>query len=1202
MLRTYEVIGMPVRIVYNTFGDHDPDGRIYALRGNAQAIVEQVAANPLTPVDLVQPLVIRACVGDTVEIEFENRLPFHASINVKGLTMDVRTSDGSFAGANPNTTVAPGEKALYVLQATQQGVFHFSDLGNPLASELGSNLHGLFGAIVVEAPGSTWTDPETGEPANSGAYLDVHNPFLPSLREYVTIFHDEPEVLDKDGNPPTDPVTGQPQSTMAINYRSEPMRNRMRLIEEGVTCPGCVGEEVHHDSWPFGDPATPVARAYRRDPARFHVVHGAVQETHIFHLHVHQWLNEPGDPDSGVVDSRDISPQTAFSFDVLYGAGSLHRAYGDAIFHCHLYPHFDEGMWSIFRTHDVLEDGTRIYPSGQPIRRLTPLPGRPSPPAPTPEKPGFPFFIPGVFGQRAPLPPLGANRAFSPTPLEIAAFVSNAVPGATFTNPCPPGAPVRHYDVVAIQRDLVYNDAGWHDPEGRLYVLAEDKDAILAGLKKPEPLFIRANSGDCVDLTFTNELPETLGPNAFQPLLKTPFCAAHVHLVKFDPLVSDGSNVGWNYLSGAARNKSIPYRWFADAELRTAFFHDHLFPAIQQQHGLFAALAVEPQGSTYRDPVTDSPTTAGTQVDILNPFLPDFREFGLAVHDFAPLFTADGDPLNPPDVPGVLEDQGVMAFNYTNEPFQIRGGDPAYVFSSFVHGDPATPVFRTYLHDPVRVRFLQGAHEESHALNLHRQKWRAEPDVDSPVVQVRHIGISEAFNLEFAIEGSGDRDFDMLYYSGGLDDLWVGTWGILRSYGQLIPDLAALPDRPAPPARTNPLPVPTGSPPPRATDPGQPCPPGAPVRHFDLVALQKSIAYNAHGDHDPFGMVFVPSDQVPAVLEGGNPHPLIIRANAGDCIEVSLLNKLPATLPGHDHPEVPVPAPWPYSNRVSLHAQLVKYDVLGSDGATVGFNPDQTIGPGETIVYRWYVETPGQEINLTDFGDIMNHRHHGLFGSLVTEAQGSSYRDPRTGAIRNYGPQLDIINPFLPAVRELAVVLHDGVFLLDSAGNPIPQAFVVVPIPPDLDPEDQGMRAFNLRSEPFENRMKAVPEVYRVFSSLFHGDPATPLFEAIVGDPVTIRLFMPADKPRAHSFVLHGHSWRQQSEDLESLVTAGVSAVTIGVGTGIQVLNAISPLRTPGDFMYRSGLIRWDIELGAWGLLRVKRKDESPLLPLPGRS
>lgn len=144
--------------------------------------------------DLVQPLVIRAHQGDIVEITFKNELCFSASMNVKGLPYEVQNTDGAFVGGNESSLAAPGKTICYRWYAQAQGAFHFSDLGNALSSEIGSNIHGLFGAIVVEAPGSTWTDPQSGCPLESGVFADIHHPFKPDFREFVTIFHDEAAV------------------------------------------------------------------------------------------------------------------------------------------------------------------------------------------------------------------------------------------------------------------------------------------------------------------------------------------------------------------------------------------------------------------------------------------------------------------------------------------------------------------------------------------------------------------------------------------------------------------------------------------------------------------------------------------------------------------------------------------------------------------------------------------------------------------------------------------------------------------------------------------------------------------------------------------------------------------------------------------------------------------------------------------------
>ena len=64
---------------------------------------------------------------------------------------------------------------------------------------------------------------------------------------------------------------------------------------DGTFVERVAGEEQHHSSWLFGEPETPVLRAYKGDPARIRLVHGGVKETHVFHLHVHQWRAVPQD-------------------------------------------------------------------------------------------------------------------------------------------------------------------------------------------------------------------------------------------------------------------------------------------------------------------------------------------------------------------------------------------------------------------------------------------------------------------------------------------------------------------------------------------------------------------------------------------------------------------------------------------------------------------------------------------------------------------------------------------------------------------------------------------------------------------------------------------------------------------------------------------------------------------------------------------
>lgn len=1179
MFRRFHIVAIPIRIVINKFGDHNPNGMIYVLKQDESKIKELVKNNQFMPVDLVSPLTIRANVGDDIEVLFENQLPFPTSMHIQRAEYNVQTSDGAYVGFNNNTTVANGEKIIYRWKVDREGIHIFSDLGNTLSSELGSNLNGLFGALIVETAGSWWTDPVTGEPLASGLYADIHNPLLPSFREYAWFFHDEMEIKDLTGEPPINPETLQPDMTHNINYRSEPMRNRLRLIMQGVTCPNCVGEEVHHDSWPFGDPSTPILKAYVGDPLKIRLINGGVKETHVFHYHVHQWLFDLEDVDSEIIDAQSISPQQFYTVSPLYGAGSLQGDFGDVIIHCHLYPHFAEGMWGMNRIFNTLQDGTQRYPNGVPIEPLQPLPDRPLPPQPTKEIPGFPNFIPGKIWVKAPRPPLGIIGGRESTQLEKNQFAPNAVPGAVFTNPCIEGVtPIRHFNVVIIQLPIVYNENGWHDPEGRIYALAEDEEDILSGKKKPEPLTIRANAGECIRIDFTNKLPETIGGNIFQLVTRTYEAGMHVHFVKFDVLVSDGANVGWNYDSGVLSGQTIRYQWFADTELKCTFWHDHLFANTHQNHGVFAGINIEPRGSRFIDQYSGEELNAGTQAIITNPLIPDFRELTLMVHDFAYLYDKDGNPLNPPPFPGSQDDPGVMGINYRNEPFQFRAfPDPAYVFSSIIHGDPVTPILETYNGDPVRIRLLDGAMEESHSFNLHRQRWHSERrDLDSDIVQQQEIGISESFTLEFAIEGEGD--FDMLYHYGTIDDLWLGNWGLIRSFKQ-ITDLLPLPDRELPPPRIEDNSI-----------ENELAPLNTNIRKFEIVAFQTDIIYNKYGDHDPFGIVFALAKDVEAIKSGKiNPEPLIIRANQGEYVEITLHNRLKKNQNHddniHQYPGVPVPAPFPFSLRISLHPQLVQYDVLNSDGATVGRNPDQTIGPGESITYRWYIDQPFGAINLWDMADLRNHRHHGAFGILIAEPKGSTYLDPFTREETESGNQVIIANPLLGENREFVLILHDGVRLVDKDGR-----LIIEPLVTLEDFEDQGSRGFNYRSERFANRLRENPDVSKVFSSKVHGDPATPIFYSFAGDPITLRLITPADRARTHTFTLHGHSWHRGGDDLNSPFVSTAGQNTIGSARNLEPqYGAGSLFAIPGDYMYRSGNIRWDIELGMWGILRVLR-------------
>ncbi|MCI9441045.1 MAG: multicopper oxidase domain-containing protein [Ruminococcus sp.] len=98
-VRTFHIQAIKIPIVYNRYGDYDPDGLLYVLEEDAERIrreaLERFKMDIPQPYKEVQPLVIRANLGDTVKVRFQNSLDRRLSIHVQGLSYDVNTSDGA---------------------------------------------------------------------------------------------------------------------------------------------------------------------------------------------------------------------------------------------------------------------------------------------------------------------------------------------------------------------------------------------------------------------------------------------------------------------------------------------------------------------------------------------------------------------------------------------------------------------------------------------------------------------------------------------------------------------------------------------------------------------------------------------------------------------------------------------------------------------------------------------------------------------------------------------------------------------------------------------------------------------------------------------------------------------------------------------------------------------------------------------------
>jgi hypothetical protein len=1337
--RQFTIHAIEVDIVYNRFGLHQPDGVMYVLDENLDAVRE---ASGVTPDDafslvedetasteqggsnrggnpnddddeddtsLIEPLGILANEGDTVQIRFVNHLDRQASIHQTSLPYNVTTSDGMAVGLNPDTTAEPGGTVQYRWEATHTGAHFFYDGANQAVDSADeppeeANLlsRGLFGAISVQPEGASWSDPETGGELRSGTHAVIEDPdgLGTTYREFVPFYH-TPEGIRPEVNWPGTDVE---QTIHAINYRADPLGQRVN-----DDCPECDIKDAFYHSWTNGDPGggDAVFPTYKGDPIKWSFVGASLEENHVHHLHQHRW-KEGTRTAADTLDSQTIGlgdtfdaylvaghgprtnrPDTSFLEAFEAGAGYNHDSVGDVLFHCHLFPHYGEGMWGIMRIHDKEQPDLVPLPNTGDI--ISP---------PDSDTPGYPEFVADAIrevenvndpiGYIAPKPPLSSeNNPRQPTDVEEEVFgpAEDIVRGAPYEDPCTDPEPNRiiEYNVVVLSpgnpNGIVYNDAGDHDPDGLAYVLdqvrikdpengtvqetfdVDDAELLREGKLNPEPLFVRANVGDCIEINLQNELVD----QAFGT-------SVHPHFVGFDPLASDSVTTGFNYDQATDPGDTMQYRWYADEE-GAIYFHDHVVGVEEGMHGLFCGLIVEPEGSEWTDPYSGDPIYSGAQAIIDPPNSDAFREQALHYHDFAQLKDLDGNFVNPDREHD--QNAGTMAINYRNSPFYHRDNeDAAYVHSSQVHGDPETPVLEAYDGDQIRLRLFQGSYEEQHNFGLHGLRFDPEGFAEQDMVS-QVIGTSEAFTFRVPSEET-QQSFehitnpddlpvrDYRYGSNIIDDMWTGMWGLTRIWGSEVDHLQTLPDvdaqegdiseeelrtmgHPAPfsdfdwteegqraklryaedddltrpPDRNARQNGSVGPIPPTPADdgkgPGEPCPDDAPVRSFDVTAFQVEIPYNDYGDRDQYGVVFALDRYVDEIKNGDRPvTPLTLHANQGDCIEINLTNDLPGGVTNdHSHPKMRVSQEWDRSERISLHPLQVIYDVNGSNASTIGFNYDTTVDRGETITYRWYADVEVGTSILWDMADIRSTRHHGGFGQLVIEPEDAVTLDNETGEVSVTSAESMIKLPGgEPDFRENALIYADGQFILNRDD---PDSCVVPP-GPDIenpedpcnqlgDPEDHGYASINYRAEPFIRRFENNDAQHLVYSSRVHGDPNTPVLNAVTNDPVKFRVAAGADKARANAFHLAEHQWQRFQGVDESPIIGVDGQLSPGKALTLDLLGGAGGLGTGsgnGDYIYQETKQRRRLEAGLWGIFRVRRQvggfPGGPLQPLPDRA
>jgi len=563
-----------------------------------------------------------------------------------------------------------------------------------------------------------------------------------------------------------------------------------------------------------------------------------------------------------------------------------------------------------------------------------------------------------------------------------------------------------------------------------------------------------------------------------------------------------------------------------------------------------------------------------------------------------------GSPINPP----------ATTFKFNK---QFEGAGPL---------DPYTPLLRAYQGDPVQVRVLVGGYLYNHNFAFHGVHWLFEPSaLESGWRDNQGMGISEHFEFLFhapvtkkatsgtnCMPGADPKIFcsDYLYTPGaGQWDLAQGLWGIMRTYNlggaSSIAGLKTLPNN-------------TGG---GSSMAAEGCPSGAPQRNYNVKAIADSPLTFADrlgtGNKiiNPYPLRYVLTDSSGTPLST-EKTPLVLRANAGDCVNVTLTNDFP--LPRAGDPYLPIfvmrdqniPGFTPLgvdstsgfyaSMTVGMHPQLLTYDVTSDQGMNVGINPVQTVAPGGKRTYHWYAgNVNGATHTPIEFGsstivnaDTIEQPSLSMVGAFVTEPKGTTW--PTKGELHG-----DVKLGANTLFREFVNVLQNNAYL-----------YPINALPPKNTAKFFNAMNYTTGSMAyrFSGQNGSNPTNSTVISDAFSnthplpgtsiewGDPQT-VWIAERGKPARLRMVHPDGLGGFPDDVikLHGHVWSEEpytnsSASLGLNTKANWIGGRDGFGAGnhfdIVLKSAGGAMAIPGDYLLASFPAAEQAN-GNWALLRV---------------
>jgi hypothetical protein len=428
------------------------------------------------------------------------------------------------------------------------------------------------------------------------------------------------------------------------------------------------------------------------------------------------------------------------------------------------------------------------------------------------------------------------------------------------------------------------------------------------------------------------------------------------------------------------------------------------------------------------------------------------------------------DPPPPPDVHDPNDPMTDLAFafasmkryrsdlNLNRQPAAKERISPAndFKFNAPYEGagdfDPYTPLLRAYQGDNIQVRVLVGGYLFNHNFSFHGVKWLSEPSsLNSGYRDNQAMGISEHFEFLFkapvtqkvisrepCMKSADPKIFcaDYLYTPGsGQWDLAQGLWGLMRTYntgdGTPIAGLKTLPNNSRGGAGMAPV----------------ACPAGANQRNYYVKAINdRPLTYadrisTGNAIINPYPLRWILTDKQGAPLST-DKTPLVLRANAGDCVNVTLTNEMSTAATGNifktRDKNIPGFAPLGVNStsgfyasiQAGMHPQLLTYDVTSDGGMNVGLNPTQTVAPGSSRTYRWYAgNIDGTTATPVEFGssniisaDPIEHPSLSMVGAFITEPKGSTW--PANGPL-----MADVMSGSTVLFREFVNVLQNNVYL-----------------------------------------------------------------------------------------------------------------------------------------------------------------------------